>query len=191
MGKATKITYEFREGRSYPVPAQRIGEELVRIRSAYGSIDPEVIVEEAKNESSPLHRCFRTWDVTAAAHEYWKDEARVLASSVVQVVITKEGRQERSFNVSIVKDDGHRGYEQSVRVTSDHQVRQQLLGESAAVIRGWFDRFELLGMLGPFIATVEVLLETYRQRHKEKTTCQRRRRPKSPPATDRPAAPTG
>lgn len=178
MSKGKKV-WKFREGRSYPIPAETIGEELDRIKSVHGNINPETIVESAKNESSPIHQCFRTWDVGVAAHHYWLSEARNLSNSVIQVVITKENRPEQSINVSIVRSDGHRGYEQSIDVISNDQSQQQLVGEGASIIKGWFDRFELLGMLGPFISAVEALLGTYKAKLEEKAKCQPKRRPKS------------
>jgi len=174
-----KTTWKFREGRSYPVAPEVIGKEHERIKSVYGNTNPETIVEEARKESSPLHSCFRSWDVAVAAHQHWLAEARELTTSVIKVIITKEDQPERSFNVSIVREDGNRGYVQSVDMMSDEQARQQLLGEGSAIIKGWFDRFELLGMLGPFVSAVEALLETYKAKLEEKTKCPPKRKQKS------------
>ena len=46
-----------------------------------GRLTPEMVVNDARDESSPLHAHF-TWDVDQAAAERWLDQARTLIRSV-------------------------------------------------------------------------------------------------------------
>lgn len=46
-----------------------------------GRLTPQAVVDDAKDESSPLHGHF-TWDIDKAAAERWLDQARTLIRSV-------------------------------------------------------------------------------------------------------------
>lgn len=61
-----------------------IKSELAKIKATYQRLDPELVVEAAKNPLSPLHEHF-TWDDGAAAHAYRIAEAKVLIRVVVRM----------------------------------------------------------------------------------------------------------
>jgi len=52
-----------------------------------GTITPEVILDEARKKSSPLH-CFFCWDNTAAAEEYRKIQAAALIRRIKVTIHT-------------------------------------------------------------------------------------------------------
>lgn len=106
-------------------------EELERIaKQNDGILQPEIVVEEARRPSSPLHSKF-TWDDTEAAHQYRLYQARTLIRVVVQMIPNTADSHERVW-VSLKKDritEGG-GYRTLVSVLSDNDLREQLLQQA-------------------------------------------------------------
>lgn len=63
------------------------GRELERIQNLYGSITPEILVDEAKSKKSPLHPIFE-WDDSKAAENYRLQQARILLNNIQVTVVT-------------------------------------------------------------------------------------------------------
>lgn len=106
-------------------------QELDRIASRNGGIlQPEKVVEEARNSRSPLHSKFQ-WDDTIAAHEYRIFQARNLIRVAVNVIPNGDETAERIW-VSLRSDQQSEGggYRALVDVLSDKQLRKQLLDEA-------------------------------------------------------------
>jgi hypothetical protein len=75
-------TYTFRINCPRPsLDAQIVGEELERIQSVHGVIDPHVVVDESRPEDSALHECFE-WQDEIAAEKWRVEQARALVRSV-------------------------------------------------------------------------------------------------------------
>lgn len=55
--------------------------ELERIREKHNKLTPDVIIEESRDESAPLHSAFE-WNDSRAAEEYRKTQARYLVRSI-------------------------------------------------------------------------------------------------------------
>jgi hypothetical protein len=53
-----------------------------------GHITPEIVLEDARDPTSPLHDCYN-WDINQAAHEHWIETSRRLIRGV-RVVIKEE-----------------------------------------------------------------------------------------------------
>jgi len=75
------------EGLAKRVDPLIAAQELQRIQNTYGSITPEVLVDEAKNEDSPLHPMFE-WDDSRAAENYRLQQARTLLNNIRVTIIT-------------------------------------------------------------------------------------------------------
>lgn len=56
-----------------------------------GKITAEMVVDDAKNKKSPLHRLFQ-WDLSKAAMEHWLDRASVIIRSIKIEVVTTTKR---------------------------------------------------------------------------------------------------
>lgn len=69
---------------------QSINEYLIELHKQHGTLTPELVVEDAKQVTSPLHELF-DWDKERAATAHWHDVARQLIRNV-RVVIVNEGR---------------------------------------------------------------------------------------------------
>jgi len=66
------------------IDAQTAGSELDRIRRRYGTIRPDVVVDEARPEEAPLHPAFEWRDPVAA--EQWREHQASTLIKVVRVV---------------------------------------------------------------------------------------------------------
>jgi len=76
------------------------GEELQRLQNIYGSITPEILVNEAKKRKSPLHNIFE-WDDTKAAGNYRLQQARILLNNI-QVTVITDGESKVISNYEVV-----------------------------------------------------------------------------------------
>ena len=68
------MTYKWKLPGIIPVEAQEAGEELDRIYKKYGELQPSTIVDESRDSSAPLHKCFE-WDDQTAAEKYRETQA--------------------------------------------------------------------------------------------------------------------
>ena len=62
---------------------------LKYLENKNGQITPAIVVEDAKNEASPLHNLF-DWNVRSAAAKYWLHQARIIIHSVRVISATIE-----------------------------------------------------------------------------------------------------
>ena len=60
-----------------------VSDELTRLHDKYGNLKPQVVVDEARDEGSPIHDRFE-WDDTKAGEEFRLGQARKL----IRVVVT-------------------------------------------------------------------------------------------------------
>ena len=88
--------------------AQVVGERLMSIYQRENKqLTPEMVLEDAKRENSPLHICFE-WDDSEAAHKYRLSQAGDIIRSVSVTYKSAEDKeiQVRSF-VSIRVDENN------------------------------------------------------------------------------------
>ena len=108
-----------------------IGDELMRLYDEYGELTPKIVVEAARDESSPLHEHFE-WDPEVAHYEYLISRARQIIRKV-KIRVEDPGDLSstvvtRAF-VSLVDDDDMdaRHYVPSVVVAEHDTLREQAL----------------------------------------------------------------
>jgi hypothetical protein len=106
-GKARKDKFSFRAGaRVSGVKPDVVGRELARIRKEHGGIKPEVVIDEARDETSPLHPVF-TWDDSKAAHEYRLWQARALIRAVCVISADQPDLTPRAVYVHVPDDESY------------------------------------------------------------------------------------
>lgn len=110
------MKFIWKTGTRHPGNAQEIGEELQSISAQHGQVTPEIVVEQARDEDSALHRCFQ-WDDSIAANEYRKGQARQVIRSI-RVINESTGEQSPAF-VHVTYDDEKRYVETGVAVKDD------------------------------------------------------------------------
>ena len=78
--------------------------ELRRLQDLYGSLNPEIIVENSKNPESVLYPIFE-WDNKKAAYNYRLQQARILLNNIKLSVITDGETKEISvYEVTSLKE---------------------------------------------------------------------------------------
>ena len=136
------VEYGWRSRYAHPsVPAQAVGEELERIcKQSDGVLDPKIIVEEARDENSPLHPAFE-WDDAEAAERWRLDQARGLARALsVKVVDTPDAEPVRAF-VRLSSDED-RGYHAIPEVLASPLMRKQWVEQALREAEQWWARYE-------------------------------------------------
>lgn len=118
--------------------------ELKRIADRNGGIlRAEDVVEEARNENSPLHSSFN-WDDTDAARLWRLHQARNIIR-VTYIECKKVDREVRAF-VSLTPDreeDGG-GYREIVRVLSNRDQRRQMLDDAMRELEVFTQKYAVL-----------------------------------------------
>jgi hypothetical protein len=98
-------------------------EALLSLYDRDGGLRPDAVIEEARNEQSPLHEHFE-WDDSEAAHRYRQAQARQLIGKV-----TVSFRDEPSVNVRgfvSMAANHHREYRKIQDVISNEVSRDQI-----------------------------------------------------------------
>lgn len=114
-----------------------------------GHITADMVLADARDESSPLHGCYN-WDVNGAAHEHWLDTSRRLIRSV-RVVIKEERSVIRAM--AYVRDPAvpsdRQGYVSVAKLRNDEDLsREALVDEFARAASALRRARELAAALG-------------------------------------------
>ena len=138
--------------------------ELEVIREASGgTLNPEAVIEYARDESTALHAAF-TWDDTEAAHQHRLWQAR----QIIRVCVTLRGELDnqpfRTY-VSLTEDRGESGYRLLDDVLTDTDMRERLLVQALRELANWQRKYDHLTALAPiFEAASKVKKRTTKQR---------------------------
>lgn len=76
------MIYDWKFDSLYPVSAQAAGEELERIYTERGAINPVDVVDESRPEDAVLHPCFE-WRDKIAAEKWREQQARGICNCIV------------------------------------------------------------------------------------------------------------
>ena len=120
---------------------RRILTKLARKNGGLLKVDD--VLQEAKDESSPLHTHFE-WDDSVAAEAHRKAQARALIQRCKITLVESEPVQIRAF-VSLPADrENGGGYRLTSTVMSDEQLKQELLHDISMTIQRWTKKLHLL-----------------------------------------------
>lgn len=134
-------------------------EEHVRsLADGNGRITPSVVVDDARQKSSPLHGLFE-WDKGKAAMAHWIDQARVIIGAVRVVVTNETTTIKAPLYVRDPDAAGGQGYRSVVNLRSDPAKSRDALVYTLEVAAGHLRRaYEIAESLG-LQAEVDGLLE--------------------------------
>ena len=108
-----------------------------------GVLKVDDVLDEAKDETSPLHKHFE-WDDSTAADKYRRDQARSLIQKCKITLVETEPVSIRAF-VSLQSDrDAGGGYRLTSEVVTDERRRQELLHDIQLTIARWTQKMHLL-----------------------------------------------
>lgn len=122
---------------------------LTALRDEHGMIVPELVVEAARDESSPLHSQF-TWDDTEAAQAWRIHQARVLLRVCVKL-LPHHSEPVRAF-VHLSKENGYR---ETQTVLANADRRAHLLEDAMRDMRVFRDKYRHLQELAGVFAAME------------------------------------
>lgn len=112
-------------------------------RQKGGILKIEDVLEEAKDESSILHKHFE-WDNTAAAEQYRRQQARVLIQRCKISLVETEPIKIRAF-VSLPADrENGGGYRLTSEVVSDETLKAEMLRDIQLTISRWTMKLHLM-----------------------------------------------
>ena len=129
--------------------------ELKRIaRENDGVLQPEVVVNEARPASSPLHSRFE-WDNSVAGQNYRIWQARQLIRVVVEVVAGTDETTNVFVSLSPdrVKDSG--GYRVMTHVLSVAEMRAQMIDDARVEAELFAEKYRRLQELATIFAAIK------------------------------------
>lgn len=151
----TRVIYGWRAGSRVSLDPQKAGEAIARIEKSHnGLLEPEMVVEAARDENSPLHPHF-TWDDAAAAEEYRKGEARELVRALT-VDISRSNIETKTVRAFVNVDvEGERGYTSTFTAMSSEALRKQVLERAFNELEAWRQRHQELSELARIFAAID------------------------------------
>ncbi len=126
-------------------------DQLLTIRDQHGALTPRLVVDEARDESHPLHTRFE-WDDSVAGEKYRQQQAHDLIQ-VVRLTFTDRKGTERSVRAfhALRGEDGY-SYEPAETVAADPVLSQVLLMDMQ---REWKSLQARYGHFSEFVRMVQ------------------------------------
>jgi hypothetical protein len=147
-----KATEESKKDSSLDLIAGELEQVLVRHE---GCLNPEDVVEFAKNPKTALHSRF-TWDNSEAARLYRLEQARHIIRVMVTTISGKNDKPEVvRLYVSLPEDRGEGGYRTIVNVLSDNEYRKKMLEEAFKEFSYFRQKYALLTELSSVFEAME------------------------------------
>ena len=108
-----------------------------------GILQVDAVLDEAKDETSPLHSHFE-WDDSVAAEAHRRYQARVLIQRCKITIVESEPTTIRAF-VSLQSDrEAGGGYRMTTKVMDDAALREELMHDIRLTIARWNQKLNLL-----------------------------------------------
>lgn len=150
------MVYQWAVGAHIKADAQVVGErvEAIRARSG-GSVTPEQLVEDGRDEASPLHTCFE-WDNERAADKYRLQQAGHIIRCLT-IEIPDDRREPVRALVSVTQPDGERAYTAVTDAMADPAMRAQVMNAALSEIKGWRRRYTRLEEFGKLFTEIDQL----------------------------------
>lgn len=157
--------YVWTHGAHIRADANAIGTRLEELqREKGGRLTARIYVEDARDETSPLHDSLE-WDDVRAAELHREHQARhVLASIRIVKQRDEEGTPIQTIRAFVnlteqVGEDTQRGYIPIARVLSDHELLQQAIAQAARELRAFEERYASFEAIQTVARTARVSLE--------------------------------
>lgn len=125
--------------------------KLVEMEDA-DKLEPELIVAEATDPSSPLHGQFE-WDDSVAAHQHRLAQARQLVARYKVVKVEPSGDEVRYRRFTHVPSAGR--YESTERALVNH--RDEIMARARRDLRTWELKYQRLGRASLMLLATEAL----------------------------------
>lgn len=140
--------YQFKTPSLYKgLSADDAMQELERIREKHGTLLPEFVVDESRDENALLHNYFQ-WDDTLAAQQYREKQARNLMQNIT--VVVKRTNVEVSFRaiVNVRKEKFEPRSYIPIQEAFDNEVAYaDLLKQAKADMESFVEKYQTLSEL--------------------------------------------
>lgn len=150
-----RVIYGWRAGSRVNIDAQAAGEALANLQKGHnGLLEPEMVVDAARDEASPLHPHFE-WDNAVAAEAFRADQARELVRSLT-VDISRSNLETKAVRAFVNVDIGsERGYLSTFTAMSSEELRKQVLERAFGELEAWRARHAELSELARIFAAID------------------------------------
>lgn len=146
--------------------AQIYGDSLWKLKYQEGKLTPEMVVNNARAEKSPLHDFFE-WEDTIAAEKYRKWQARHLIGSITTKVQFEDGSngEVKAFhNVTVKfeevkKEEPIDGYVTIQDVQNNEEYYNIVLEKAIGELRSWENKYKQYKKLKLFHSLTPVFKE--------------------------------
>ena len=136
--------------------------ELESIRTKRGKLTDTCVLEEARNESHPLHNWFN-WDDDVAAEEYRRLQAQNLIRSLVVVYVESPKTPVRAYQVlkkEPTKSESRTVYSTTEEVLSSPEGRDKLIADAIKAAMDFRRRFKMLHELEHVMKSLDEAIES-------------------------------
>ena len=114
-----------------------IGPALLQLERDHGEITKSLVLDEARQKTSPLHVHF-LWDDTAAAEHYRLDQAGLMIRSIKIIVKITGGEVVKTrLLVNVKNQQGVRVYRSVSAVIADPDLCSQVINDAQEGLRAW------------------------------------------------------
>lgn len=145
----------FRSGFDREAGAMRLKALLDR----HGNLDVDVVIKDAKRETSPLHPAF-IWEADEALLHSHVITAQKLLTNFVTVTIAEDGRRDEfraAVPVRILEDDEKRVYVSRDEAMSNVDYRGQVLTQAKNELFAFQRKYASLKELASIFAAIDTL----------------------------------
>ena len=140
-----KKKFKSRAGAPFSVKdVQKIGEELEQIKSK-SILNPNNIVERARNTKSVLHQYF-DWDDTEAAEKWRLQQARNITNHILEVVIIKGNKIEQKAYFNVIAKNNKNAYVSLAEAITIPSYKKQLLKEMEVTLENLLKLTDKVGL---------------------------------------------
>jgi len=149
---------EWKEGSRFRVSPVVAARELSQCTDDTGHIMPQLVVNRARSEQSPIHDEFE-WNDTIAAEEHRKAVARIMACSIIAVVVRAKS-DPVNVETDIIKSQRalvhmNSGYRWADEVLNEEAAYAYLLSQAKRDAQMFAMKYRSLGEVGAIIAAIE------------------------------------
>lgn len=137
--------FEFAEGARFQPGAMKdaniVGQHIELLRKqCKGELTPQDIVNDARNDNSPLHSFFE-WDDGAAAEAHRLAQARGLIRSVVAIYTSPDKTAVRQKAYVHIAEAGAPHYREAGHAMSQAKTRKLVLQRAWGELQAWRKRY--------------------------------------------------
>lgn len=151
------MVFKWKDGSRHKGNAQKIGEELLKVRKKYGNIEAETVVKAAISTRSPLHSQFN-WDDKSAAHQHRLEQARCLVRSIVTIHPERTDEKVIPAFAAVSKGEPNKSiYVPFLEGIAHEPTRSEILARAKAELRAFRRKYALLQELTDVFKAIDDL----------------------------------